>query len=165
MAKYLMDSLVGHNGLGMEAGPCNLHFTGYAHPQALVQVTWPMQTLNPMRPTMAYYMWRNVATVMDDFHPAAVPVDFGRTPGLLSFTFRRGEGERMVAVWIDGAPADGIKQTETEVLFPGFRARSATAVDIMNGTEQDLDLVVNDRGTVLNRVLIKDYPLFVRVAQ
>ena len=40
MAKYLVRSLVGHSGVGMEAGPCHPHFTGRVHPQALCQATW-----------------------------------------------------------------------------------------------------------------------------
>ena len=70
MAKYLVRSLVGHSGVGMEVGPCHPHFTGRVHPQALCQATWGTPTLNPCRPTMTYYMWRNVATLMDDFHPS-----------------------------------------------------------------------------------------------
>jgi hypothetical protein len=165
MAKYLIRSLVGHSGVGMEAGPCHPHFTGRVHPQALCQGTWGTSTLHPCRPTMTYYMWRNVATLMDDFHAADFPVSLSDSKGLLFFTFRRGNNERMVTVWIDGPSKDGVAETKTDVVFPGVRARRATVADIMNGTEQELDIAHKGGDTVLERMLIKDYPIFVTVSE
>jgi len=165
MAKYFVKSLVGHSGLGMEAGPCHPHFTAFAHPQALCQTTWGMQTLHPCRPTMTYYMWRTIATVMDDFQPADFPVRFSDEKGLVYFTFQRGDNERMVGVWVDGPEKDGITQAKTDLTFPGVRAKQATVVDIMNGTEQGLDFAAMDAGTVLKGVLIKDYPVLIEIGQ
>jgi hypothetical protein len=163
MAKYLVRSLVGHSGLGMEAGPCHPHFTGRVHPQALCQATWGTPTLNPCRPTMTYYMWRNVATLMDDFRPAEFTVNFSDGQGLLYFTFQRGDGERMVSVWIDGPSQEGIVEAKTDIVFPGVKARRATVADIMNGTEQELEVGGNGKETVLRGMLVKDYPVFVKV--
>jgi hypothetical protein len=165
MAKYLVKSLVGHNGLGMEAGPCHPHFSAYAHPQALCQTTWPMQTLHPVRPTMTYYMWRTIATVMDDFRPAQFPVNFSGDKVAMSFAFQRGANERMVAAWMDGPEKDEIIQTKTDITLPGVQAKRATVVETMNGTEQELEFVVNGTDTVLKGMLIKDYPVFIRISQ
>ena len=165
MAKYLARSLVGHSGLGMEAAPCHPHFTGRVHPQALCQATWGVQTLNPCRPTMTYYMWRNVATIMDDFYPAEFPVKFSDEKGLLFFRFERGNNERMVAVWIDGPHQDAVAQIKAEVGFAGLRARQAHVLDIMNGTEQGLDFAASDSETVVKDLLIKDYPVLIRMNQ
>jgi len=165
MAKYLVRSLVGHSGLGMEAAPCHPHFTGRVHPQALCQATWGVQTLNPCRPTMTYYMWRNVATIMDDFYPAEFRVKFSDEKGLLFFRFERGNNERMVAVWIDGPHQDAVAQTKAEVSFAGLRARQARILDIVNGTEQELDFVANGWETVVKGLLIEDYPVFIQVNQ
>ena len=161
MAKYLVRSLVGHSGLGMEAGPCHPHFTGRVHPQALCQATWGTPTLNPCRPTMTYYLWRNVATLMDDFHPSDFAVNFSNGVGLLYFTFRRGVKERMVSVWIDGPSKEGAGEAKTNIVFPGVQARRATVADIMNGTEQELEMEKNGADTVLKGMLVKDYPVFV----
>jgi hypothetical protein len=161
MAKYLVRSLVGHSGLGMEAGPCHPHFTGRVHPQALCQATWGTPTLNPCRPTMTYYMWRNVATLMDDFHSSDFAVNFSNGVGLLYFTFRRGDKERMVSVWIDGPSKDGVGEAKTDIVFPGLQARRATVTDIMNGSQQELEMEKKGADTVLKDMLVKDYPVFV----
>jgi hypothetical protein len=163
MAKYLVRSLVGHSGLGMEAGPCHPHFTGRVHPQALCQATWGTPTLNPCRPTMTYYMWRNVATLMDDFRASDFAVNFSHGEALLYFTFQRGENERMVSVWIDGPSKDGVVETKTDIVFPGTQVRRATVADIMNGTEQELEVRGNGAETVLEGMLVKDYPVFVTI--
>ena len=163
MAKFLLRSLVGHSGVGMEAGPCHPHFTGRVHPQALCQATWGTPTLNPCRPTMTYYMWRNVATLMDDFRPLEFAVNFSNGQGLLYFTFQRGDKERMVSVWIDGPSKEGLVEAKTDIVFPGVHASRATVADIMNGTEQELEVAGNGADTVLKGMLMKDYPVFVTV--
>ena len=114
---------------------------------------------------MTYYMWRNVATLMDDFHPSEFAVNFSNGQGLLHFTFQRGDNERMVSVWIDGPSKDGLVETKTDIVFPGVQARRATVADIMNGTEQELDVEGNGADTVLKGMLIKDYPVFVTISQ
>ena len=165
MAKYFVKSLVGHSGLGMEAGPCHPHFTAFAHPQALCQTTWGMQTLHPCRPTMTYYMWRTIATAMDDFQPADFPIKFSNEKGLLYFTFQNGNNERMVGVWVDGPEKDGIAQINTDLTLPGVRATKATVVDIMNGTEQQLNFSADSGDTVLKGMLIKDFPVLITVSR
>ena len=164
MAKYLVRSLVGHSALDIMAAPCHPHFTGRVHPQALCQGTWGVQTLNPCRPTMTYYMWRNIATIMDDFYHTEFPVKFSDDKGLLYFTFQQGNNERMVTVWIDGPHQDAIAQTKTEITFPGTQARQARVQDIMNGTEQELDLATSGSDTIIKGMVIKDYPVFVRLS-
>jgi hypothetical protein len=163
MAKFLMRSVVGHNGVGMVAQYCHPHFTGRVHPQALCQGTWGAPTLVPCRPTMAYYVWRNMATLMDDFHPSEFAVNFSEGKGLLHFTFQRGDNERLVTVWIDAPVKDGLVETRTDVIFPGVQAQHATVADIMNGTEQELDVGGNGGDTVLKGMRIKDYPVFVTI--
>jgi len=162
MAKFLLKSLVGHSGLGMEAGPCHPHFTAFAHPQALCQTTWGMQTLHPCRPTMCYYMWRTTATAMDDFQPAEFPASLSNEKGLVHFTFQRGDHERMVSAWIDGPEKDGIVESTTDLTLPGVRAKQAAVVDIVNGTEQELDFATSGSDTIVKGLLIKDYPVLVR---
>jgi hypothetical protein len=164
MAKYFVKSLVGHSGVGMEAGPCHPHFTAFAHPQALCQTTWGMQTLHPCRPTMTYYMWRTLATALDDFQPRNFPVRFSAEKGLAFFTFQRGD-ERMVGVWMDGPEKDGMAQTKLNLTFPEVRATKATVVDIMNGTEQELNFSSDSGDTVLKGMLIKDYPVLITISR
>ena len=54
-------------------------------------------------------------------------------------------------------------EAKTDVLLPGVRAKKAWAVDSMNGTEQELRITRRGDDTVLANMLLKDYPVFVRV--
>jgi hypothetical protein len=112
---------------------------------------------------MTYYMWRNIATMMDDFHPAEFPVKFAGDEKLLFFTFQGGNNERMVGVWVDGPHQDGVTETRTDVIFPGVQVRRAEILDPMNGTEQDLNIAAGSDGTVLKGIFIKDYPVFIKI--
>ena len=114
---------------------------------------------------MTYYMWRNVATLMDDFRPSEFAVNFSNGRGLLHFTFERGASERLLTVWIDGPSKGGIHENANDIVFPGVQAKRATVADIMNGTEQELDLAMNGSDTVLKGMLIKDYPVFVTISR
>jgi hypothetical protein len=58
----------------------------------------------------------------------------------------------MVAAWIDGPEADRITETKNDLIFPGVRARHATVIDLMNGTEQDLDYSVDGGSTIIRNL-------------
>lgn len=112
---------------------------------------------------MGYYTWRNLASIMDDFHPTDFPVTFGGAKGLLFFHFQRGDHERMVGAWINGPEKDGIAQIKPDLTLPDVRATQVTVVDITNGTEQELDFTNSGSDTVVKGVLIKDYPVLIRL--
>ena len=44
-----------------------------------------------------------------------------------------------------------------------MQGKSAWAVDTLNGTAQELKIAARARGTAIRNLLIKDYPVFVRV--
>ena len=164
-ANFLTQSLVGHAGLGMEAGPCHPNFTGWPHPQSLVRLTWPSQIITPCQPKMIYYMWRNAATIMDDFHPADIAVKISPAQNVLRFTFRRGDKERMVAAWVDSSWDARSCQAKVNITLPGVMAKRAWAADIMNGTEQELNIAAQGGDSVIQTVIVRNYPLFVRVRE
>ena len=54
----------------------------------------------PVQPSVMYYMWRTLATVLDDFRPAEFQVRIPAEKKLLWFTFQREIQEKMIAVWL-----------------------------------------------------------------
>ncbi len=164
MAKYLVRSLTGHSGLDMEAGPCHPHFTAFPHPQSLCRQTWPVQTLVPCQPSITYYAWRTLATVLDDFYPAEYPVSFSAKDSPTCFTFESGDKkQRLLAAWLPVADADETRSLECDAVLPGVRAQKAWGIDIFNGTEQELAMERKDSDTVFKGVLVKDYPTYLRI--
>jgi hypothetical protein len=161
-----MISVVGHSGLDTLAETQILHYTGYSGSDSNCRQSWPSQIAVPVQPSVMYYMWRNLATVMDDFHPAEFPVKFDGNEKLLWFTFQRRTAEKLLAVWIDNAWTNpGIVETRSAIRLPGTRAERAWVVDLMNGTEQELELTQNDGSTVIPGIRIKNYPTIIRFVQ
>jgi len=70
----------------------------------------------------------------------------------------------MIAAWIPGKTRDGIVEAKSDVILPGAQVRQAWVLDIFNGTEQELNITRNGNNTVIKGMLVKDYPVFVRVS-
>jgi hypothetical protein len=130
----------------------------------LLRNAFQSDPISPAQPQPIYYVLRTISTVLDDFHASEFPVEFSSSKDFDCYTFRRGDGELLVAVWIPDRAEDGIVEEKSDIILPGVRAKGAWAVDTMNGTEQELNLTYRDNTTVLEGMLIKDYPVFIRIA-
>jgi hypothetical protein len=162
MAKYLLQSLVGHNSLDIESGPCHPHFTSFPHPQSLCRVPHPAQIINPCQPTPSYYAWRNAATAMDDFYEFGFPVSFSGDEDILYFTLRSGDKNRlMLALWLDLPPADEFRQKTVDIFLEKASAKNCSAADLFNGTLQKLNFELKNGGTFLQGIYAKDYPIVI----
>jgi hypothetical protein len=62
-------------------------------------------------------------------------------------------------VWLPEEPADDSPEVMTDLTFAGLTFSRATGIDVLNGTEQQLDIA----GGRLPGMLIKDYPIFMRL--
>jgi len=160
-----MQSAVGHAGRNTVGMTQILHFTGFSHYASNCRWTWPNQIATPVQPSVMYYMWRTLSTVIDDFHPTDFPVDFKADRELLSFTFQRGDNERMVAVWIPNPRSvqpNDLTETLADVTLPGTGVDQAWVIDLMNGTEQKLNMDPSGNDTIIRRLQVKDYPVLIR---
>ena len=163
-AKLQLRKTMVNNGMGMQAGPCHPQFTGFYHPQPFTRMTWPTQTFVPLSGAASYYAWRSMATATDDFHAREFPVTFTCDEELMFFTFESGDKSQiMIAAWDPETLVDGIAEVKTDVILHSCQAGEAWAIDIFNGTEQALNLSVEDNNTVFKSMLIKDYPTFIRI--
>jgi hypothetical protein len=160
-------SAVGHSGLDMVANTQILHFTGHATADSNCRIAWPSEVVTPVQPSIMYYVWRNLATVLDDFHATEFPAEFGDRERLLVFTFQKGSSERLVAAWLAdpaGSKPSEISEETYDLHLRGTQARQAWGIDIMNGTEQELAIVARGGGTVVAKIRVKNYPTLVRIA-
>lgn len=163
-ACYLTQSLILHASFDMEAGPCHPSFTGWAHPQSMMRVSVPSAIVHPCQPKMIYYMWRNIATMMDDFYAAGSTVNFSAGDKAISFQFARpNKKDLLVGAWINSVWEDHKAQLKTALSLPGVRAKRAWAMDIVNGTEQELSIKADAKGTTIKNLVLRAYPLFIRL--
>ena len=103
--------------------------------------------------------------MVDDFRPAEFPVQFDSEREFDCYTLRRSDKEFLITVWIPGKTEDGIVEEKSDIALPDVLAARAWAIDTMNGTEQELNLTHRGRDTVLEGILIKDYPVFIRITR
>jgi hypothetical protein len=162
-------SAVGHSALDTVVNTQILHFTGHATADSNCRIAWPSEVATPVQPSVMYYVWRNLATVLDDFHSADFPADFQGAGNLLVFTFARGgnSNERMVAAWLADPAAskpNEISEETHDLVLKGSQPGQAWGIDIMNGTEQELALVKRSGDTVVRGIRVKNYPTLIRFA-
>jgi len=164
-AKYAAQLMTAHCGMDVVSLYNETFQTGRIDWDCtLLRNAFSVDPISAAQPQPIYYVLRTISTALDDFRAAPVSVEFAGSRDVVSFTFRRGEGEVLVAAWLPGATVDGIREERADILLPEVEARRAWAVDVMNGTEQELDVGRGDRGALLAGMLIKDYPVFIRLA-
>jgi hypothetical protein len=163
-AKYLAQCFVGHCGIDMMAFQCNTYFVSCPIGQSLFRVPVPSQTVSAIQPDAGYYVYRTVCTVMDSWRSAAFPVTYGGGRELHCFTLRRGD-ELMVAAWIPGQTGDEVVEWKTDIRLPGLKAQKAWVIDVLNGTEQEIDLQWGGADTIIEGMKMKDYPVIMRISR
>ena len=159
-------SAVGHSGLDIVANTQILHFTGHATADSNCRIAWPSEIVTRVQPSVMYYVWRNLATVLDEFHAADFPAEFDGGERLLIFTFQRGANEKLVAAWLADPAAskpNEISDETHDLKLSGTLARQAWGVDIMNGTEQELAFASRGGDTFVRGIRVKNYPTLIRL--
>ena len=164
-AKYYIKSMVGYACLNIESGPCHVHFTGFPHPQSVCRTTVPSQYIAPSQPKPSYYAIRNAATAMDDFYEAdfAIELSEDNDPYTVKFTLENGDKDKlMVVTFLDRPLSDEVIEKKTSLTIHGEKIKSASVIDVFNGTEQELNIKSADSNVIIiEDIYIKDYPLFI----
>jgi hypothetical protein len=81
------------------------------------------------------------------------------------YGFSQSNGDYLVAVWRDDAAVDFDPGIASIITIPGFSNWHAAGTDVLNGFEQEL-ITSNENGSLIIRdLLIKDYPLVIRLSK
>jgi hypothetical protein len=164
-AKYSAQLMTAHGGMDLLSLYNETFQTGRIDWDCnLVRNAFSVDPISAAQPQPIYYVLRSLSTVLDGFRPAEFPVRFTGGKPFDWYTFRKGPKEFLLAAWIPGRTKDGIVEAKSDVTLPGVPAGRAWVIDIMNGTEQELNVTREGNETVLKGMLIKDYPTFVRLS-
>jgi parallel beta-helix repeat protein len=121
---------------------------------------------------------RNLGTIMAGAEPIDMSVEMETQSKSESFFFscqRNAEyirqysfslpnGDKLVTLWIDGKAVDGYPGIETTVTIPGFSTQRVVGIDVLNGFEQELIMSREEGNLVIENLLIKDYPIILRLS-
>jgi hypothetical protein len=151
----------------------------------LFRNTFSADPVSPTQPQPAYYVLRNMATILAECEPS----DFAyyiegttRSPQLVRF--ERQGGNKLLALWFvsDRPPkyrdvetgsgfvlsigkeiSEDVEQVQPEqvdLLFPDQRVKSVTAIDTLNGVQQALIFENTAAGAWVRGLQVHDYPLY-----
>lgn len=108
---------------------------------------------------------RNLGTVLGGATPEGQAVEIRGTgpERFMSFGFALPGGERLIAVWANGIAVDQDPGVKTTLAFPGLAGRRVVGVDPLRGLEQELTVESQNDALVVRDLLVRDYPLFLRL--
>jgi hypothetical protein len=108
---------------------------------------------------------QNLSTVLAGARPVPLPMQVESEEDLIrSYTFSTTTGDRLVALWSDGVAADFDPGLAATLIFPGVRASRVVGIDVLYGIEQQLVTENNDGDLVIRNLVVKDYPVFLRLS-
>ena len=108
----------------------------------------------------------NLNTAMAGHQAIDVPVEINIDyEGPVAYcAFRYPNDDRMLAVWTDGVAQDEDHGVPATITFPSLAAGSVTGIDVLHGFEQELIFEVDGEDTIVRDLLIKDYPILIRIS-
>ncbi len=152
-AKYLMRSIVMH--LGMDITVSQITLWGKPH---------------------LFHANQNVCTIMAGAEPVDLPLEIQRktesglgcqlasSKNIREYAFSLPNGDKLVALWIDGEALDYYNGINATVTVPDFSTQGVTGIDVLYGFEQELVTSTEDGNLVIENLLVKDYRIILRLS-
>lgn len=109
---------------------------------------------------------RYLATIMAGATAASLPVNVdgaATVAHLRSFGFGLPDGDRLFAIWTDGTAVEQDPGVEVTLTFPDMSGEQVFALDVLHGFEQQLITDVTTGDLRIRDLLVKDYPLILRL--
>jgi len=144
-AKYLARGIMMHLGMDIITGVGGTE--GWDEQQAEMRVT------------------RHLSTIMAGARAANLPLQIQTTlTNTVSYTLALPNDDYLVAVWSDGVAADYDPGVPATLTFPGLSDTTVTGIDVLQGYEQELIASEEDGNLVIRDLMVKDYPIILRLA-
>jgi hypothetical protein len=107
----------------------------------------------------------NLCTAMAGALPAGLPLQLQTSAtNTVSYTFSSPNDAYLVALWTDGIAAEYDPGIPATVTIPGLGDHAVTGIDILHGFEQPVMASEEDGNLVIRDLLVKDYPILLRVS-
>jgi hypothetical protein len=115
---------------------------------------------------VAFSLVRNISTLMAGANPINLPVEIqSEASNIKTYSFSLPNGDQLVASWTDGVAVDDDPGIPSTITISGFSGWNATGIDVLTGLEQEL-ISNNENGNlVIHDLLIKDYPIIIRLSK
>jgi hypothetical protein len=132
---------------------------------SLLRNTFSNEVICPPQPEAVYYMLRTLSTALEDVKGTDLPVTFtDKRREVAAHGFVRSNGEKLVAFWLPGLMQELGEHAgvlPTDVIIKGVKGEGATIIDVLNGTEQPLEVERSAEGVVVRKVHVQEWPLII----
>ena len=114
---------------------------------------------------MPYAVTPFLCTLLDGAQPVPLETRVETSPGvdLQQTSFSLPDGSVLLGVWREGIAKDFDEGIEATLLIQGAQAAQVTVIDLLLGVEQELTAEVLDGNLVIDGLMIKDYPLMIKL--
>jgi hypothetical protein len=107
---------------------------------------------------------QNLGTVMAGAKPEGLPAEIqSEAANIASYSFSLPDGDRLIALWIDGVAVDDDPGIRTTLTLQGIRASQVAGIDVLHGFEQQLVAEQDGTNLVIRNLLVKDYPIILKI--
>lgn len=158
---------------------------------AIGRNTFSADPVNPSQPEVLYYVMRTLCTVMEGSEPTELDVAFEGTisPEHLvwgettpdghfkinsegtdvpreydHYCFTMPDNGLMVGVYLTGQSRDSHPGVKTDMTINGVTCSRVVGIDILNGTEQELEFEQKGDKLIVPGVLVRDCPVMLRLS-
>jgi len=114
----------------------------------------------------SYSVIRALATIMAGAQTAYIPVIYENdASSTRDYGFVLPNGDKLLALWIDGVAVDDDPGVPTTLTFPEFRAQNVTGLDVLNGIAQQIVTEDESENLVIHGLLVRDYPIILHLVE
>jgi hypothetical protein len=107
---------------------------------------------------------QNLSTVMAGASPFSLSLEIqSEATNIMSYAFSLPNGDTLVALWTNGTAVDDDPGVNTTLTIPGLSARKVVGIDVLNGFEQELITETKNGNLVIRNLLVRDYPIILRL--
>jgi hypothetical protein len=107
---------------------------------------------------------RNLNTVMAGTTPTSLSVDIeSEATDIVSYGFTLPNGDILFALWTNDAAVEDDLGVSATLAFPNLSAQRVIGIDVLYGFEQELIAETENGNLVIRNLLIKDYPIILRL--
>jgi hypothetical protein len=80
------------------------------------------------------------------------------------YAFSLPNGDKLVALWTNGEAVDDDPGIEGTLILPGFSDQRVMGIDVLHGYQQRMITSEEDGNLVIRDLLVKDYPIILRLS-